>query len=80
MAIEIYKDSNIVKVMVAQAKGESMDSKVAENADKLIKDLASNPTPHNRYQIAQLVGFTVNEILRPKGNWLDQVADVKRVG
>jgi hypothetical protein len=69
MAIEIFKDSNIVKVMVAQAKGESLDSNVAENADKLIKDLAKNPTPHNRYQIAQLVGFAVNEIMRPKSNW-----------
>lgn len=36
--------------------------------------------PNNRYQIAQLVGFTVNEMLKPRTNWLDQVADVKRVG
>lgn len=36
--------------------------------------------PHNRYQIAQLIGFAVNEIVRPKTNWLEQVADVKNVG
>ena len=33
MAIEIYKDSPIVPVMVAQAKGERVDSDVA--VDKL---------------------------------------------
>lgn len=38
MAIEIYKDSKIVDVMVAQAKKESVDSSIAENANKLIKD------------------------------------------
>lgn len=36
--------------------------------------------PNNRYQIAQLVGFTVNELIKPRTNWLDLVADVKRVG
>ena len=79
-AIEIYKDSPIVPVMVAQAKGERVDSDVADNAAKLIKDLATNPTPHNRYQIGQLIAFSVNEILAPRTNWLDNIADVKRVG
>lgn len=79
MAIEIYKDSNIVPVVVAQARGERIDSQVAENAANLIKDQASNPNPNNRYQIGQLVGFAVNEILRPRTNWMDAVADVKRV-
>ena len=36
--IEIYKDSNIVKVMVAQARKQSVDTDVAEKATKLIKD------------------------------------------
>lgn len=79
MAIEIYKDSNIVGVMVAQAKKERIDSSVAENAAKLIKDQATNPNPNNRYQIAQLMAFAVTEITRPATNWLDTVADVKRV-
>lgn len=80
MAIEIYRDSNIVPVIVAQAKGERVDSAVAENAAKVIKDLAANPNPNNRYQIAQLVGFAVDEIMRTRTNWLDNIADVKRVG
>lgn len=79
-AIKINKDSKIVDVLVAQAKGERVDSAVAENAAKLINDLVSDMNPHNRYQIAQLVGFAVNEINKPKLNWLDTVADTKRVG
>lgn len=79
MAIEIYKDSHIVPVVVAQAKGERVDSKVAEDAAKVIKDLAANPNPNNRYQIGQLIGFAVTEIMRPRTNWMDLVADVKRV-
>ena len=38
MAIQIYKDSKLVDVMVAQAKHESVDSLVAENAAKIIKE------------------------------------------
>lgn len=78
--MKIYKDSKIVDVMVAQAKNERVDSAIAERASNLIKEQASNPTPENRYQIAQLVGFAVNDIVRPATNWMDQLADVKRVG
>lgn len=38
MAIQIYKDSKIVDVLVAQAQGKSIDSAIADNASKLIKD------------------------------------------
>lgn len=78
--IEIKKNSNAVKVLVAQARHESVDSNVAKRTNEMIAELAKNPTPHNRYQIAQLVGFAVNEIVRPKTNWLDLIADTKRVG
>ena len=80
MAIEIYKDSNIVEVATAAARHEKIDSKVREDADKLIKDLASDPNPHNKYQIAQLVKFAVNDIIKRDTNWLDLIADTKRVG
>ena len=80
MAIEIFKDSQIVEVATAAARHENIDSKVREDADKLIKDLASNPTPNNKYQIAQLVKFAVNDIVKHDTNWLDLIADTKRVG
>ena len=80
MAIEIYKDSNIVEVATAAARHEKIDSKVREDADKLIKDLASDPSPNNKYQISQLVKFAVNDIVKRDTNWLDLIADTKRVG
>lgn len=80
MAIEIYKDSQIVEVATAAARHERLDSNVREEADKLIKDLASNPNPNNKYQISQLVKFAVNDIVRRDTNWLDIIADTKRVG
>lgn len=78
--IKITKDMKIVDVMVAQAKGDRVDSNVIEQANNVIKELAKDMSPNNRYQIAQLVGFSVNNLLKPRTNWLDQVADVKRVG
>lgn len=80
MAIEIRKDSQIVEVALAAARNERIDSEVRANADQLIKDLASDPNPHNKYQIAQLVKFAVDDIIKRDTNWLDNLADVKRVG
>ena len=80
MAIEIKKDSQIVDVVLAEARKERLDSNVRENANQLIKDLASDPNPNNRYQISQLVKFGVNDIVKRDTNWLDLVADTKRVG
>lgn len=34
----------------------------------------------NKYKIAQLVGFTVNELKKPTSNFLANIADVKNVG
>ena len=80
MAIEIKKDSQIVEVATAAARHERLDSNVVENANQLIRDLASDPNPHNKYQIAQLVKFAVNDIVKRDTNWLDLIADTKRVG
>ena len=80
MAIEIFKDSQIVEVATAAARHERIDSNVRAEADKLIKDLASNPNPNNKYQIAQLIKFGVDDVLKRDTNWLDLIADTKRVG
>lgn len=57
-----------------------MDSGQSEQASRLIADLAADPTPHNKYQLAQLVSYTVDEMAKPATDWLAQVADVKQVG
>ena len=80
MAIEIRKDSQIVEVATAAARHERLDSNVVENANQLIRDLASDPNPNNKYQISQLIKFAVNDIVKQDTNFLDMLADVKRVG
>ena len=80
MAIEITKDSAVIDVLVASARHQEVEHNDASNANQLIKDLASNPTPENKYQIAQLMRFATNEIVRRDTNWLDLIADTKRVG
>lgn len=79
MDMTIKKDSHVVEILTAQARHERVETDKAENAAKLITDLASDPNPHNRYMIAQLVGFTVNELIKPQTDWLNQIADVKNV-
>ena len=44
-----------------------------------IKELASNPSPGNRYEMAQLLAFVVNDIINQKTQYIDLLADVKRV-
>ena len=77
--IEIRNDSKLVKLIAAQARGEKVDSDQADRAAKLITELAADPTPHNKYVIGQLVGFTVNEMVKPQTDWWNHVADTKHV-
>lgn len=76
----ITKDSNLVKVLVASAKHESQDTALLDEANSYIRELASDLSPENKYRIAQVVGFTVNEMMKPATNWLGTVADLKQVG
>jgi hypothetical protein len=70
-AVEIFS-------AVALNKMKETEVEVAE-AREAIKELAANPTPNNRYEIGQLVGFTVNDILKERVNYLNDIADTKTV-
>lgn len=76
----IAKDSNLIKVLVASAKNESQDTALLDEANKYIRELASDLSPDNKYRIAQVIGFAVNEMIKPATNWLENIADVKNVG
>lgn len=73
------KETNLVKVLAAQARNESVDSALANEANEFIQTLAQDLTPNNKHTIAEVVAYGVNEIIQPKLNWLDLIADVKRV-
>lgn len=79
MAIEIFRDSKVVKVLAAEARKENIDSAIRAEADAIVKDLANDPSPHNLHMMAQLVKFGVAELLPAKSNFIEQIADTKRV-
>lgn len=76
----IRKDDKVVEVLSASAKGERLDSLVRENADKVVKELAQDMSPNNRYLMSQLLAYTVNEVLKDGIDFLASIADVKNVG
>ena len=51
-----------------------------ENMNNVIHTLAADRNPMNLYQIGQVMAFTVEELERPMTNWLDLIADHKRIG
>ena len=76
----IAKNSNLIKVLVASAKNESQDTALLDEANSYIRELASDMSPDAKYRIGQIVGFTVNEMIKPATNWLGAMADLKEIG
>ena len=78
--IEIKKDSKLIKVLADQSKGVRVDSASTEEANAIVRELAQDPSPKNRYQIAQTVAFTVNELQQGELDFLSNIADIKNIG
>lgn len=76
----ISHDSKIVKVLAAQANSERLETQTVEDAEKLYASLYNNPTPDNRYMIAQLVTFAVNERIQKETDWRKYIADERQIG
>jgi hypothetical protein len=71
-AVEIFSALHLNKI-----KDTEIEVREARQA---IKELASNPNPVNRYEIAQLMAYTVNDVINQKTGYIDLFAEVKRVG
>lgn len=76
----INKDSRIVELFSKDAVKKDVDKKELKDAHEFIKELASNPSPDNRYEIAQIMSFVMNDALDQRVNYFEQIADVKRTG
>lgn len=80
---DISKDCQIVELFSANVNRNSQATVQAnelKDANEFIKELASNPTPNNRYEIAQILRYVVDNQLNYSLDYLDQIADVQRVG
>lgn len=79
MSIKVNKDSKLIKVLASQARRQHVDANMIEEADAIIAELAQDLTPENRHQIAQVIGYTINELQSHELDFLNQVADQKNV-
>lgn len=68
--IEVFANKYLNKDFV-QADYDAALAKVVE--------LSKNPNPMNRYEIAQVVAYIVDTVIKDRLNYLDAIADVKRV-
>lgn len=80
MAIEIKRNSKLIKVLAAQSRNERVDSNSIDEAAQIINELATDLSPENRHQIAQTIAYTVEELQQHELDFLNAVADIKNVG
>ena len=78
--INVSRDSKLIKVLAAQVNNQRVDSDKSEEAAQIINELAQDMNPQNMHQIAQIVGFTVDELQQKSLDFLNLVADIKNIG
>lgn len=74
------KDSRIVEVFSKDLRGKQEDRSELKDAMEFVKELASNPNPNNRYELAQILSYVINDGFVERTNYLEEIADVKRTG
>ena len=78
--IKVTRGSRLIKVLAAQTRNERVDSNLVNESVQIINELAQDLNPQNQHEIAQIIGYTVDE-LQPKAlDFLNQVADIKNIG
>lgn len=76
----LNKKSPIVEIFSTQAlKKEVSNVQKTDYADaiNLVKELASNPNPNNRYELMQIVSYVVDNVVDVRLNYLNSIAEVK---
>lgn len=78
--IKIEKDSKLIKVLASQAANKAVKPEDAQQAAEIVRELSKEMTPENRHQIAQAIGYSVQELQRGSLDFLSRVADQKNIG
>lgn len=78
--IIIRRDDPAVKIMVAETRKERIDSGDLDKLNKQLQVIAEDPNPMNMHALAQLVGFSVDELVKPMSDFLNRIADYKVLG
>ncbi len=81
MSEKLTRDSLIVEICSQLInKPNEVKNEDYQKAQTVIMELAKNPNPNNLYELAQLIGFLVDDKFNETTNYIDLMADVKRVG
>ena len=80
MAIKVNKDSKLIKVLASQARYQNVAQDQADEAAQIIAELCEDMSPENRHQIAQVIGYTVNDMQQGALDFLNVIADQKNIG
>ena len=78
--IKVNRDSKLIKVLAAEARGERLDSNVVAEAEQICKELVQDLNPQNRHEIAQTVAYAVDELQQHELDFLNHVAEIKNIG
>jgi hypothetical protein len=77
----LTKKSPIVEIFANAAfnSGKMTEVQKADYSDAMahIQELASNPNPNNRYELMQIIAYTVDNVIDVRMNYLDHIAEVK---
>ena len=80
MAIKVNKDRKLIKVLASPARFQEVAHDQAAEAEEIIAELSQDMSPENRHQIAQVIGYTVNDMQQGALDFLNVVADQKNIG
>lgn len=78
--MNINKDSRIVEVFSADLLNKKTDKNELKDANTYIQELASNASPENRYEIAQIMSYIIEDAVTERLNYIETIADVKNTG
>jgi hypothetical protein len=77
--MRIEKTDKMVAMLAASAIGTA-DAESIQKVNEFAAELMSNPTPENRYHMAELVKFAVTNALNERTGYFDKIADNKVIG
>jgi xanthosine utilization system XapX-like protein len=75
----LTKDSKIVQVCNKIIKREQVSNEDRQKAQETIKMLATKRDPQSLFELAQLIGFLVDDKFMQTTNYLNEIADVRPV-
>ena len=77
--MKIERNDKMVSMIAASAMGRGTAEANKEIRD-FTKTLMANPSPENRYHMAQLIQFAVDDGITERTAYFDKIADYKQIG